>query len=292
MHLIRFSDATEFTAKAQDFLLEHEAENNVILGICTTLVHSPDPSRPEPYLAVVEEEDQVITVAVCYPPNNLVISYTEVDVPVALIADDLRATNYPDIPGVVSTKALSRAFAESWHEIRGVEYRLGISMRCYQLETVKHPIEVSGQMRRAVGGDRDLLEKWLQAFHDEALGDIDPAMPEEIRAIVDRYLTPGNENLRGFLLWEDAGNVVSMAAYVGPTPHGMRVNSVYTPPEYRRKGYASACVAGVSQMILDSGKTFCFLFTDLKNSTSNKIYQDLGYHPVADVDEYLFEAAG
>ncbi|BAY85818.1 GCN5-related N-acetyltransferase [Calothrix parasitica NIES-267] len=63
---------------------------------------------------------------------------------------------------------------------------------------------------------------------------------------------------------------------------------VYTPPEYRKKGYASACVAGLSQTLLGEGYKFCFLFTDLSNPTSNKIYQKIGYQPVADWNNYSF----
>ena len=33
-------------------------------------------------------------------------------------------------------------------------------------------------------------------------------------------------------VWED-GEAVSMAAAVSPTPHGVRVNFVYSPPERR-----------------------------------------------------------
>jgi predicted GNAT family acetyltransferase len=49
-------------------------------------------------------------------------------------------------------------------------------------------------------------------------------------------------------------------------------------------------VAALSQAQLTAGRTFCFLFTDLANPTSNKIYQDIGYLPVCDVDEYRFDA--
>jgi predicted GNAT family acetyltransferase len=80
-----------------------------------------------------------------------------------------------------------------------------------------------------------------------------------------------------------------MAGSTGPTPHGIRIGAVYTPPEYRQRGYASACVAYLSQMMLDSGRKFCFLFTDLSNPTSNHIYQQIGYEPVCDVDNYVFE---
>lgn len=67
------------------------------------------------------------------------------------------------------------------------------------------------------------------------------------------------------------------------------VNLVYTPPELRRRGYASACVAALSQLLLDAGWKFCCLFTDMSNPTSNHIYQQIGYTPVCDFNEYIFE---
>ena len=79
-----------------------------------------------------------------------------------------------------------------------------------------------------------------------------------------------------------------MAGASGRTPNGIRVGAVYTPPEKRRRGYASALVAALSQEQLDGGKKFCFLYTELANATSNKIYQQVGYEPVSDVDEYGF----
>ena len=48
---------------------------------------------------------------------------------------------------------------------------------------------------------------------------------------------------------------------VGVTAIG--VAFVYTPPYFRGKGYASSCVAQISQMALDKGFTKCVLYTDL-----------------------------
>jgi len=89
-------------------------------------------------------------------------------------------------------------------------------------------------------------------------------------------------------LWVDGGRPVSLTCVGGVTPHGIRIGPVYTPPDLRGKGYASSLVAGVSQMQLDAGRAYVFLFTDLANPTSNRIYQALGYEPVNDVDEYDF----
>jgi hypothetical protein len=77
-----------------------------------------------------------------------------------------------------------------------------------------------------------------------------------------------------------------MAIQVRPTRSGISVSGVYTPPEHRKHGYASACVAALSQQLLDQGYKFCSLFTDLANPTSNKIYNRIGYQPVSDFDKF------
>src|SRR5206468_2082657 len=95
---------------------------------------------------------------------------------------------------------------------------------------------------------------------------------------------------RQMFLWKDAsGHAVTMAGWSGRTPNGTRINAVYTPPENRRRGYASACVASLSQHLLDSGRRFCFLYTDLTNPTSNNIYQKIGYQRVGDWTNRYFD---
>jgi predicted GNAT family acetyltransferase len=64
------------------------------------------------------------------------------------------------------------------------------------------------------------------------------------------------------------------------------VGPVYTPPEHRGRGYASAAVAEVSRQILAAGDRAC-LFTDQANPTSNRIYESLGYRPVGDMVNLL-----
>jgi predicted GNAT family acetyltransferase len=69
---------------------------------------------------------------------------------------------------------------------------------------------------------------------------------------------------------------------------GMTVGYVYTPPELRGRGYATSCVAELSRNILQNGKEFCMLYTDLANPTSNSIYRKIGYEEVYDSVEYTF----
>jgi predicted GNAT family acetyltransferase len=95
------------------------------------------------------------------------------------------------------------------------------------------------------------------------------------------------------LLWEDEGEPVSLAGWGGPTPNGIRIGPVYTPPELRSRGYATALTAELSQRLLDGrlyqgGRQFCFLYTDLANPTSNAIYERIGYRLAAEAAEVVF----
>jgi predicted GNAT family acetyltransferase len=81
-----------------------------------------------------------------------------------------------------------------------------------------------------------------------------------------------------------------MAGWAGRTARGVRVSFVYTPPEFRRLGYAAACVASLTQQLLDEGQSFCCLYADLANPTSNGIYQRMGYRPICDVSSYTLHS--
>jgi uncharacterized protein len=278
----RHATAPAFLDTATEYLVEREAEHNLIFGICATLAADPGYAS-EPYLATVSKAGRVVGAAVMTPPWNLVLS--RMDDPDALTA---LATDLDDrgisIPGTTGPVETARRFADRWCRTHGLEAGPGIAERIYRLEQVVPPHGVAGTVRVASEADRDLLIEWVGAFLDEALDRVDP---EGTAAMVDRSLRTGT---RTWYLWED-GEPVSVAAAGGPTPNGIRIGPVYTPRDRRRHGYASALTAAVSQAELDKGRRFVFLFTDLSNPTSNKIYQAIGYEPVMDVDQITFVPA-
>ena len=277
-----FDDPGAFSRRAAAFLLAHEAEHNLIFGVCAQLQADPARFPSLPYLATVEREGAVAAAALLTPPHNLVLSRTEWLDGLTLLVDDLRARGIAP-PGVIGPQMVSRAFAAAWQGATNQRYEPGLAMRIYQLDRVIPVTGVPGELRPATVADRDLLIAWMEAFTHETIAEGDAA------AIVDRRL---RDPISALSLWCVESTPVSMAGQSGPTPHGIRINAVYTPPPLRRKGYASACVAALSQGLLDSGYRFCFLFTDLANPTSNRIYRAIGYEPVADVDEYRFLPAG
>jgi predicted GNAT family acetyltransferase len=148
---------------------------------------------------------------------------------------------------------------------------------------VVHPSGVGGSWRLAVPEDLDLLTRWWIAFGEEALPEDTPL--GDPRATVERWIRRVG---RAAYVWTVDGRTVSLVGTGSETPNGVRIGPVYTPPEERGRGFASALTAAASQAELDAGRRFCFLFTDLANPTSNHIYQDIGYEPIIDVDVYRF----
>ena len=271
-----------FLDTAGDFLAAREAEHNLIFGVCATLAADPGYAT-DPYFATVSTGGRVVAAAIMTPPWNLVLSCTEEPDTLDDLAADLDDRGI-SIPGVTGPVDIARDFAESWCRAHGLTTGARLAERVYRLERVVPPDGVPGRVRLASETDRDLLVEWVGAFMEEAL---DRADPDHASTMIDRSFRTGS---RTWYLWDDGGPV-SVAAAGGPTPNGIRIGPVYTPPDRRRRGYASALTAATSQAELDKGRRFIFLFTDLANPTSNKIYQANGYEPVIDIDQVTFVPA-
>lgn len=282
LRLTRPADVRAFLALAGPFLEAREAEHNLMLGICTNLRARPYGSGP-PFFAVVSDGDDVVAAALRTPPFNLVLSTIDDPAVLPVIADEV-LREYPELPGVLGEKEGARRFVELWHTRTAATARLKTAERNFQCTRVVPPRRTAGELCDATAADRDLIAGWLVAFAAEALGE--SADIAQSGAVADVWLEARERRL---FIWEADGQAVSMCGTSGETPNGIRIGAVYTPPEFRGRGYASACVAAVTQAQFDRGRRFCFLFTDLANPTSNKIYREIGYEPVCDVDEYRFD---
>jgi predicted GNAT family acetyltransferase len=282
MHLERHPDATSFLERTREFLIDREAEHNLILGLSGRLRTEPRLYGEDPYFASVSEGERVVGVTVRTPPHNLILSLIDDEGAIELIAKDAQEV-FGSLPGVVGPKEPVAQFARLWEERTGESARVGIQQRVYRASEVVVPEGVSGSMRTYEQADRDVVVGWMDAFIREALPQ---APPEDAVPWLERNLSNPDA---GIGLWIDEEEPVSFAGYGGSTPNGIRVGPVYTPPELRRRGYASALTAELTRMLLEGGRTFCFLFTDLANPTSNSIYQRIGYEPVSDADQWVFE---
>jgi uncharacterized protein len=280
VRLDHFDSADAFLRAAGRFLRAREAHHCLILGIAAGLRLRPADSPEEaPYLATVRDGRRVVLVAFQTPPWQLVLS--EVDEPDAMalvVADRLDAP----FDGVAGPTEHVGTFARLWSEATGMPRHCWMRERIMRVTRVVPPQPAPGSLRVAGPGDQAVMATWLSAFAAEALGET--SVPD-VATRVERWLSPSDD--RKLVFWDDGGPV-AMAGLSGPTPTGIRIGPVYTPPDLRRRGYASNLVAAASQRELDGGRRACFLYTDLANPTSNHVYESIGYEPVRDFDQYRF----
>jgi hypothetical protein len=273
----RLEDPAAFLEDASPLLLADEARHNLILGIAGTL--RDHPSRFQEYvLWLVEEGSATVGAALRTPPHKLVLARPREDSALEALA----AAINDELPGVVAAIPEVDTFADAWAAKTGAAPRKARAEGVFALERVRAAPDVAGRMRDADATDRPLLIDWFTAFADEALGE--DAAAEDPARVIDHRLTAREA---GVVLWEDE-QIVSLAAFGNPTPNGIRIGPVYTPPEHRRRGYASALVAELSERLL-AKRRFCFLFTDLANPTANRIYEQIGYRRVCEAAEIIFE---
>ena len=276
MKVNRYAEAGAFLQATESWLAAAEVENNVILNIARSVADGGRTLREPPYFAAAIDGDEIDCCAARTPPHVLLITDGSSRGLTALAGDVFDAMGR--VPGVVGPHSAPAAFAAAWLRRAGGRGSVRMRQRLYKIERVDTGLaKVDGQLREATPRDRDLALHWCTAFAREAV----PNHPSDVEDTVDRHL-----KCRTLYFWDDGRPVTMCASPAGSA----RINLVYTPPDLRRRGYATAAVAALSRQLLESGGRYCCLYADLANPISNSIYRRIGYRPVCDFEEYEFAA--
>lgn len=173
------------------------------------------------------------------------------------------------LPGVSGDPTTVEHFAKVYSEANGLQYYQYMIMESYFCSAVKRPINIRGTIQQATKQDVETVAEFLAGFSEGAYGaTVDPV--SQIPA-AEGIIGTGN-----LYLWVVGGHPVSMANIAHRSPRHARINAVYTPPSFRKKGYAST-VVGELCSILESECLVPMLYADLKNPNSNKVYRNIGF---------------
>ncbi|MFB6721657.1 GNAT family N-acetyltransferase [Kribbella sp. NPDC056345] len=271
-------DAAAFQELVFPYLQRDPVLNTTLLTAVSDSVHGilNDP-EPTVFVSVHDDADEVIGAVMWRPLRGIQLAGLPADlVPPVL---DVLAEAVPDAQSVHGSEKSARLFAEQFGARTGRSFAVVDRSRLHVLgEFVAQ--QADGTARLATEGDLDVLAPMFAAYRLEV------GHPGEGAEAVRTWLLQRVE--RGRLwVWEDGGRVVTMVGHQNPVFGVVRVGPVYTPPEHRGRGYASALTAHVTRHLRDAGDQVC-LNTDLANPTSNKIYAAIGYRPVQDFVAYAF----
>ena len=178
-----------------------------------------------------------------------------------------------DYPGIIGTKEHCDIYQEAYKRITGKVLSIQMNQRIYDCKKVINNSMSIGEVRLAIENDIDSIISWAYHFSKD-VGDM--ISMEEARKNLEYQVA--NKTL--FVLTVN-DVLVSMAARSRSLEKTESVGYVYTPLQYRNKGYASQIVSEVTRKVLADGK-IATLYTDLSNPTSNSIYMRIGYEPYCD----------
>jgi len=281
MEVRRFDDPEAFWERAAPRLVADPGRHSIFFSVVQTLRTNPD-VYPSFVLLTAEKDDIVAGVAIRTAPFMVLIAKPDDDDALGVLVHAMERFA-PDAPGVVGARPEADDFAARWVADRGGTVRVENRQGAFELTAVRDRGAAPGAMRTATADDLPLIEVWQAAFLIEAVPG-HPADDDQMRHRVRGMVRDGS-----FRLWEVDGSVVSMTGTHEAPPIGARIGPVYTPPELRGHGYATALVAAASQEQLDAGRPACYLHTDLANPTSNAIYQRIGYEWVCEAVDLRFE---
>jgi hypothetical protein len=277
MNVIEFPSASEFLEATESHLLENEAANAIILNYALGQTRGIESAMTTTFYCVVEDDEPLLPAM-----------FTEDIWPLLTEGSDdaarlLARYFFPKLPrmnGVSGPKDTSLAFVEEWEHLTLCNLEINKNSRIYECRSVVKLKWAEGTLSQATMDDIDLVKEWRKAFRIET----EVAIPSNIDRIVNQ-VEDGS-----VYLWVTDRPVCTAVLGKG-TENGGTVGAVYTPPEHRKNGYATALTAAITQKILDSGKKYSGLYTDLDNPTSNSIYQQIGYKPISDATVWLFSPA-
>ena len=224
----------------------------------------------------VHRDGELIACGLVPPKWNLMLSECGPEAG-RLVARQL-AQRQVALRGILASEQDGDTFVKAWQDLTDTPTTFSMRMGVYELTRVVPPERrASGEMRLATHEHIELVTEWVDAFGKWVSSPYD-----DPRRVAEENLKDGR-----LYLWHDP-DPVSMAAFKGRTPSGMRILLVYTPDSLRGHGYASSCVADLSTELLSRGMSKLFLNTQMNNPTSNSIYQQIGYRMVSLAVEHRF----
>jgi uncharacterized protein len=276
MRLLSFDTAAAFEAAAGSWLARQERANNLVLSILKNAAQRADELRG--WLAVDGDAPQLAFLQT--PPHYVLISEGEIGI-AEWAADNINA----DLPGLVGPSEVASAFADRWSARTGRSAALHSEMTYYTLDRMDFFHRPSGGMRRASPEEFDRLAPLAAAAARDMHLPAWEQLPSEVEKRLCQRLGEGKQ-----FVWEESASIRAIAGYSDTLGNaGARIGWVYTPPEFRGRGYGTAITGALAEFLLEKGQAWVALFADNANPTSTGIYRRLGFRPELVFRSWRFE---
>lgn len=271
-----YQNAYEFHFACRDWLSNREDYYNGILSLAD-LISAGSQVFPPPYwFGKVMRGGATAGCAIYAEPDGLLLSQIPSSAIVRLV-EDLNG-RIKDLRRVIGHPKTTRQFAEEWARKSGSVTKLEQKWNIYRVDsTTQNRQPIAGTLRLCCEADRQMIERLAIDYGAET-----PA-PVDVREFMLRKLDD-----KMLFAWDDH-EIRSIATISARTEHGIKISSLYTPPQYRHLGYASAIITALSNHLLSNGIDFVTL-SAVDGHRAESIYKRLGYYLIGSRTSYSLKA--
>ncbi|MGN5633458.1 GNAT family N-acetyltransferase [Streptomyces sp. AC154] len=277
-------DLTDFLAHAGDFLRSRPALHNTPLTDIEKLRTRGAKAHGGQATVFGRLEADGEIRAIFYRAPNGRLNLTPLSVAQAVTLARHLADLGHCLSSAIADHDTATVFAEAWRQHTGAATAPFWRAHLYRLGALTAPEPQPQGRGRCVGEDElDNVVRWCREFCVDAEESVSIAAIDAGSWADTRFAD------KDFTFWEASDGVpVSMAGSTSAVGGMVRVDPVYTPAQFRGRGYAGAVTVEVSRAALAVGATDVVLFADPANPTSNALYQRIGYVHVVDFTGYRF----
>lgn len=281
MIIKEYDDPSKFIAEYETLMLEKEAVSQLVLYSAYKTQNLE--FKDKTLFGAVRKDDTDILLFSNVPPHNLILYaiISEYLSEAAAAVADFLSEHQIRIAGVNGKLDVCQSFIEQYKLHMNCSFVQKRGMDIMEIRKVNEIKPVEGNHRLALPDEDKLIADWMIQFQIEALTselDYEAALNR-----AKRYIEEGK-----VYLYEDSEQkVVSMAIAARKLVNGICITYIFTPEEFRGKGYAAANIYYVSKEQLEQGKDFCTLFVDKNNPLTNRAYEKVGYTVLEDNYEFV-----
>lgn len=280
-----YQTVNDFLEQNEKTLLMNESASCLILGNAWNERNKPCITE-RMFGNVLDDKGKPLLIFCNYAPFNLCIyAYSRNKELCRKAAEELAYSLTEQrilFNGINANRTVCDAFLSSYRAPDGAYAHLAASMDIMELTRLHLFSPVPGFQRKAEERDVPLLIHWNREFEREAL--------KQERSFERAEKSVRRAIEQGFYLYcEDGGQPVSCVVTARKMTHSVTLNHVYTPPAFRKRGYAQSNVYLTCRDILNSGYEKCSLFVDQTNPISNRVYEKIGFKVIEDQYDYRFQ---
>ena len=271
-------NARAFLARCESWLMRAEIEHSMALQSARTACNDDWQFQKPLYWATLEDGEQIVGCAFRTPPYRLGITALPPEA-IPPLVDSVGAI-YRTLSGVAGPEPAASAFTAAWLERRGGSSLVRARQQLLEHRAVIPAARVPpGALRPASGVDGAIAQNWGAAFARESgLTGLDGS-------VCARLITA-----RRLYFWDD-GAPRCMVGVLRETSDAAAIGILYTPPQFRERGYATASIAALSRQLLERGLSRSYFCLDPADAATYSICVRLGYGVIQNTVDIDYESA-